>query len=221
MKKGPIPRSSGIYLITNTKTRQVYVGSAVDLLHRWSLHKWALRNNRHHNPRLQAAWKKYGEGAFTFTILEPVSEKNLLLAAEQKWLDSYRAGLSRQSYNFLTVAGSHLGRKRSAATVRRLKKAAAGRIPSRETVEASVAVRKGKRLSPEHRAKVAESVRGRRLGPMSEERKQFYRKLRPEQVHELKLLKETGYPVRELAGKFRVGISTIWRIQREESYVGV
>jgi group I intron endonuclease len=79
----------GIYKIINVVNNKFYVGSAVDLKRRKSRHFTELRNSRHNNRHLQAAWLKYGEQAFIFVIVESIAEDADLLAAENVWLHAH------------------------------------------------------------------------------------------------------------------------------------
>lgn len=56
-----------IYQIQNTITKQSYIGQTIDIYRRQRVHFRRLRNNTHVNPKLQAAWNKYGEDNFSFT----------------------------------------------------------------------------------------------------------------------------------------------------------
>lgn len=68
-----------IYKILNQVNGNFYIGSAVNALRRRARHWSELRNNKHNNRHLQAAWNKYGETAFVFIILEEVpADKNHL-----------------------------------------------------------------------------------------------------------------------------------------------
>jgi group I intron endonuclease len=79
----------GIYKIINIKNNKFYVGSAVNFSRRKTRHFSELRNNKHNNKYLQAAWIKYGETAFIFAIVEEVTDKDALLAAENIWLKEH------------------------------------------------------------------------------------------------------------------------------------
>jgi group I intron endonuclease len=79
----------GIYKIINIVNNKFYVGSAVDLKRRKARHFSELRNNRHNNRYLQAAWVKYGEQAFVFVVVEELEEGADLLAAENIWLKEH------------------------------------------------------------------------------------------------------------------------------------
>lgn len=59
----------GIYLIENKKNKKIYVGQSSCLPQRFNEHKYKLRKNKHGNSHLQAAWNKYGEESFEFSIL--------------------------------------------------------------------------------------------------------------------------------------------------------
>ena len=75
-----------IYKIMNGVNGKFYVGSAVNFVRRKNKHLWQLRNGTHPNPRLLAAWRKYGEAAFAFAVVQEVLEVEDLLAAENVWL---------------------------------------------------------------------------------------------------------------------------------------
>jgi len=87
-------KTAGIYVISNKENGKKYVGQSSDLRMRWIHHRWFLKNNKHHNRHLQAAWNKYGEDAFEFFILE-YCHKDILDEREQYyiWLcNSYNFG---------------------------------------------------------------------------------------------------------------------------------
>lgn len=81
--------NSGIYQIVNKVNNKRYIGSSINIKQRWSAHKSELRNNKHSNKHLQAAWNYYGEAAFKFELMwsvEPVKE--VLLYEEQLALNN-------------------------------------------------------------------------------------------------------------------------------------
>lgn len=78
-----------IYKIRNKTNNKFYLGSSKNLANRWREHKRDLRNNKHHSPRLQHAWNKYGPENFAFEVIEELSQEcsdKLLLEREQYWL---------------------------------------------------------------------------------------------------------------------------------------
>ena len=97
---------NGIYKITNLPTGRFYIGSAVNVERRWKRHVYDFKAQRHHNSKLQRAWDKYGEHAFTFELLEEVTDPTILLEREQHYMDTLKP-----FYNINPKAGSNLGRK--------------------------------------------------------------------------------------------------------------
>ncbi len=61
---------SGIYKIVNIKNGKMYIGSSKNIKRRWSVHKSALKNNRHHSTYLQRAWNKYGKENFIYEVIK-------------------------------------------------------------------------------------------------------------------------------------------------------
>lgn len=110
-----------IYQIRNTLTDAVYIGSTLHLSHRWWTHQRQLRDNRHHSRYLQRAWNKYGESVFEFATVEEAEGREALLVREQHHLDQRKTLPRRLTYNVCWVAGSPLGVKRTAASIRRMK----------------------------------------------------------------------------------------------------
>lgn len=108
-------RRSGIYKIEHIASGRVYVGSAVQLNLRWNNHRHYLRMGAHHSHYLQRAWNKYGEDAFSFSVLEYVDDKQILIQMEQHWIDTLSAAI-KPNFNLAHVAGSGLGRVDSEET---------------------------------------------------------------------------------------------------------
>lgn len=70
-------KKSGIYIITNTVNKKVYIGLAVSLKRRYDSHRAALINQRHSNALLQRFCKKYGIDALSFSVLETCQKEDL------------------------------------------------------------------------------------------------------------------------------------------------
>ena len=68
----------GVYVIRNTANGKCYIGSAVKFSKRWRDHRRQLTNGTHNNPKLQAAWNKYGSSAFEFEAIAYCPEDQLL-----------------------------------------------------------------------------------------------------------------------------------------------
>lgn len=63
-----------IYRITNMANGKYYIGSADSFARREWQHKYDLKREAHKNPRLQAAWNKYGADMFVFEVIEELPE---------------------------------------------------------------------------------------------------------------------------------------------------
>ena len=75
-----------IYQITNMENGKYYIGSAESFERRRWQHIYELKKGTHKNPRLQAAWNKYGPDAFVFEILETVPEGRTPFDTENTYL---------------------------------------------------------------------------------------------------------------------------------------
>lgn len=86
----------GIYKIENKINKKVYIGQAINIKRRWTIHKKDLNKNNHYNGYLQRAWNKYGEENFSFSIIEETNELN---EREKFWIKSYKSFESKFGYN--------------------------------------------------------------------------------------------------------------------------
>ena len=75
------------------------------MLDRCEHHRSSLRRGDHRNAHLQAAWNKYGEDNFEFTVLE-FADPNDLLNAEQNWIDQTQSANKEFGFNIYSIAGS-------------------------------------------------------------------------------------------------------------------
>lgn len=128
---------SGIYRIFNIKNHKSYIGSAVNLHHRKTVHFRFLRKGLHHSIILQRAFNKYGEEVFRFEVLEEC-QKDLLINREQFYMDLYKP-----QYNIQKVAGSSLGRPCNEETRQKISKKNKGKKMSEETCKKMSESRKG------------------------------------------------------------------------------
>lgn len=102
---------SGIYLIENMRNGKVYVGQAGSFVGRWLGHRKMFKKGVN-SPHLQRAWKKYGDSAFRFEILEVCKkDRDVLNQREQFWMDFFLSYDPRFGYNIAPVAGSKRGTK--------------------------------------------------------------------------------------------------------------
>ena len=164
-----IPSTSGVYKITCTANKKIYIGSATNLRKRKNEHFNGLRQNIHHNPKMQRAWNKYGEQAFTFEVLELVLPMSLT-AREQYWFSKLKP-FGHKGFNISPTAGSTLGKQFSPEAREKMAKSKIGYRPSPEAMEAARQTnlgntyRSGKKISPEHIEKIRQSTIGRKQSP--------------------------------------------------------
>lgn len=126
----PKSRKAGCYLIRNTISGRVYVGSTSKSLRRRAYnHRIELRQGIHPNIHLQRSWRKYGENAFEFVVLEEC-EPERCFELEQWWMDLHDA--YRNGYNRCPNAGSWAGRKHSEESKRKCGLANVGRPMSQK-----------------------------------------------------------------------------------------
>jgi len=174
---------SGIYKIqSKIKPEKIYIGSSQDINKRWKGHLIYLKENKHHNRKLQNHFNKYGESDLSFSILLGCPEKDLI-KIEQYFLDSYKPW-----FNILLCAGSPRGHRWKHSIKARQKMSIAkigkpsprkGKTHTKEAKEKNRQSHLGKKQSLEHIRKRSEAEKGR-TSPMkgkhhSEETKQKMR----------------------------------------------
>jgi group I intron endonuclease len=115
--------TTGIYCIEHTASGRRYVGSAVNVEGRWTVHRCTLKSRNHHNSYLQNCWDKYGEAAFNFHLLEECPKEQLTLR-EQAWMDHYNVCDSDHGFNLQPMARSPLGSKMSLETLAKMSESA-------------------------------------------------------------------------------------------------
>ncbi len=169
-----------IYQITNTINNKIYIGSAINYDTRIKRHLNDLKIGRHHSTKLQRSYNKYGKEVFSFEIIESVTDIDLLIKIEQKWLTE-----KQPEYNMTLIAGlnSHLGVKRSQETKDKIRDKLTGIIRSQETKDKisssklGVSIdganmgkyRKGRPLSQQHKNNIAKGNEGKELSTKTKE----------------------------------------------------
>lgn len=79
-----LPRTSGVYRLTNMKTAESYIGSSGDMLQRAHGHCALLNCGKHDSLALQRSFFEHGHEAFRFEVLELVGESRYI--REAKWI---------------------------------------------------------------------------------------------------------------------------------------
>ena len=87
-----------VYMIKNTITGKVYIGSSIKGRRRLTQHKLGLNRNEHFNSYLQRSWNKNGSEAFEFSVLE-LCDDNVRLEREQFWIDKFNSSNPEFGYN--------------------------------------------------------------------------------------------------------------------------
>ena len=188
LTKWQIEMTQGIYKITNTKdeNHNYYIGSSRNIENRWRKHHTQLKHGYHPNPKLQAAWNKYGDGSLTLEIIEEVENLDELWDIEQRYLDIALDG--NHCYNIVQKADhksppseetrlrqskSHKGKKLTEETKKRMSMSRMGHPTSKETREKISRANKGqpgkvhywlgKSRDEETKRKISESLIGSKL----------------------------------------------------------
>jgi len=112
-----LKNKSGVYLFINKITKDLYVGSSINLKRRMTIHFYHAISKKDTNIILYRAMKKYKLENFSLAILE-FCDSNIIVCSdlEQKWIDSYKP-----NYNVLKIVGSSSGFRHSIETINKLK----------------------------------------------------------------------------------------------------
>lgn len=98
----------GIYCIRNVVNNHRYIGQSVNIKSRKNDHFTALKHGKHFNPRLQAAYTKYGATNFVFEVLEKCT-KEQLSDREIFWIAHFGGYTSTSVYNISPGGTSNYG----------------------------------------------------------------------------------------------------------------
>src|SRR4051794_33841430 len=124
----------GVYTITCKANGGVYVGQSLDVEHRFLQHKSKLRRGSHSNPYLQAAWNKYGEEEFLFSIYEWENNPERCDELEQRAVDLHKQSGVRL-FNIRPASASNRGIRLSEQTQRNIAKAIRNHLSTPEARE--------------------------------------------------------------------------------------
>lgn len=184
---------SGVYRIDDPIGGRFYIGSSIDISARWVRHLANLRLGKHENAALQRVWNKRPE-TLTMTEVNVIADatRASLLAAEQVELDAAGVGENPKCLNFLKVAGSRLGMPVSATTRAAIAKAQTGKFHTDAAKQKMRIAKAGKSLSIEHKQRIGEACRGKRINRPAGIVNHDLRLLTPERLRELRRMREAG-----------------------------
>lgn len=150
-------RGSGIYKIqSKVKPERIYIGSAINVKHRWENHLYYLRRNKHNSTKLQRHYNKYGESDLQFSVLIGC-EKEDLIKTEQFFIDTYKP-----FFNTRPIAESNLGVKFTEEHKRKMSESSKGEKLSNEAkVKISRALREYFAKNEEARLRQGNHLRGK------------------------------------------------------------
>ncbi len=137
---------SGIYEIVNIENGHRYVGQSSNIERRWKQHYFHLNRKTSHCKKLQRAWDKYGEGAFSFSVIGNCAPEKSAL----NFFENVALRALSPEYNICETAGTVLGIKRTPE-----QNAARSRLMT------------GRKCPPrtaEYRASISERMKGNQYG---------------------------------------------------------
>lgn len=165
-----LPRTSGIYRITCTANGKFYIGSSANMLKRQQQHCSKLRKGTHGNQHLQSAWKKYGENAFSFDVVE-ICDCDALLDREQHYLDLFHAYDSSVGFNIgIKAGGAMFGRPLSESARAKVSQALKAYYSTDEGRANKIAASTGRVMTETTRSKIRASNVGKVRSGITRER---------------------------------------------------
>lgn len=139
---------------------RIYIGSSVGLFSsRRARHIRDLWRGKHHSPKLQNHYNKYGKDDLVFEVIERLDCSCGLITAEQKWIDELDP-----YFNIRKKAESNLGMKHSQETKAKISAWNRQRRHSDETKKRISEVQKGKIIPPETRERMRLAKLGKKRG---------------------------------------------------------
>lgn len=217
-----LPQCAGIYLISDIKSGKFYIGSSINVRRRVWQHIYRFKRGDHSNPIMQAIWNNDPD-RLNFLCLETIedADKESLLKVEQRHLDASGVGQNPLCMNILLVANSHLGVKRRPESIEKLRKIHIGRKTSDETKAKQRAAKLGIPLSAEHKKKIGDAARGKKLPKRPGTTQPKQRKFTSLQIIEMRRLKSQGLTYKEISKMFNVSHGGLQKIIKKTTYTDI
>ncbi len=163
-----------IYRITNMANGHYYIGSAESFERRRWQHTYDLKRGAHKNPKMQAAWNKYGADMFVFEVIETVPADRAAFDIENTYLmtcvgkpDCYNVNTDAYMPRLGVLHTEESKNKISMAVQNAVAEGRGGKfIPTVETRERMSAAAKGNQNAKGYKrtAEEREAIRQRTLG---------------------------------------------------------
>lgn len=156
----------GIYKIHCKIDDKVYIGYSSNIKQRFSIHKLKLKNNIHENSYLQNAWKKHGEDAFSFIIIEECV-LDLCIEREDYYVKQYKSYHRRFGYNLAITGVGNIGKMPEHIIKKRIKTRKNNAISrgywhTPETIKKQADGRRGFKHTDEAKARIKAASTGRK-----------------------------------------------------------
>jgi group I intron endonuclease len=134
---------SGVYIFINNVTKDLYVGSSINLTKRMTSHFFYASSDTKGKSIINRAMSKYKLENFSLGIIVFCEKDSIVCTKlEQKWIDYYQP-----SYNILKVAGSSFGFTHKISTIAKLKelfkKSAHPKFGTTTSLETKESIRQG------------------------------------------------------------------------------
>ena len=97
---------SGVYKITNTITKDFYIGSSKNVKQRWAAHKYPSTWKKHPNSPLYLDMKRYGVDKFEFQVIKEADPEQLK-EMEQQFIETLKP-----TYNQMNAKGLDIERNK-------------------------------------------------------------------------------------------------------------
>jgi hypothetical protein len=159
---------SGVYKIESSEDPKfLYIGSSINFRIRKNKHLNDLKNSKHSNYKLQNHYNKYGKESLIFSILAVCDKNDLIPINGVIWIEQCFLWGYKPTVNILSIAGSHLGAKRSNESRERIKKR---KLPSDFGHKMSVIAKNRPPMSEEQKNKLKIAATGNKHTPEYKEK---------------------------------------------------